>query len=325
MNDALVLPAFFVFGIFLGWWFKKLMTWRVLIIAAVLLIAVPIGLIFLAGVVQSDTLGWIGGLSLMFILALGMPVGSGFILGALLAGPSAKKDSPPVARPAKKPLPPLSKDQRGVLMAMGGVAVAFGVIIMLGFALHDPSARSAFNDEKILAVVVAVIIGGTVLGLVWPKIASARRQTREKSDAAAKRQAWLDAASSDPYRKRYAELIKAGDSFWTPERAEYDFDQSVTACCEHLAPIESAMRRAGLKVTLASQGSVSAHCCIDQGALSRQFSLPEGTGYKEVYSRDRSGDDPPHALLFCPVCESRLWVVHTREARPETPIFPSEK
>jgi hypothetical protein len=198
-------------------------------------------------------------------------------------------------------------------------------MIMLGFAVHDPSTRSSFNDEKILAVAVAVIIGGTVLCLMWPKIAFARRQAREKSDAAAKRQAWLDAAASDPYRKRYAEMIKAGDSFWTPERAEYDFDRSVTACCKHLEPIESAMRRAGLKVTLSSPGTVSADCCIDQEALAREFSLPEGGGYTEMYSRDRSGDDPPHAFLFCPACQSRLWVVHTREARPGTPTFPSAR
>ena len=64
--------------------------------------------------------------------------------------------------------------------------------------------------------------------------------------------------------------------------------------------------------------------CIDTDALARRFSLPEGVGYQEWYSRDRSGQDPPHALLYCPACQSRLWVLHAGEATPGTPIFPSD-
>ena len=121
----------------------------------------------------------------------------------------------------------------------------------------------------------------------------------------------------------YAAMVEAGDNFWTPERVEYDLDPHATACCEHFAPIESAMRAAGLKVRLGGPSTVSAECVVDPEALAQKFPLPEGIGYQEWYSRDRSGDDPPHALLFCPTHHSRVWVVHAREASPGTPTFPS--
>jgi hypothetical protein len=121
MNDAFVLPALFVTGIILGWWFKQkaspLVRKRVRI-GTLLMIAVPVALLMFASVVQSDTLGWIAGFSLMAICAVGMPVGLGFFLGAALTGSSRTVNASPVNKAVKKPLPPLSKDQRGVLIAM---------------------------------------------------------------------------------------------------------------------------------------------------------------------------------------------------------------
>lgn len=32
---------------------------------------------------------------------------------------------------------------------------------------------------------------------------------------------------------------------------------------------------------------------------------------------------PPYALLYCTACQSRLWLVHVREATPDTPTFPA--
>lgn len=326
MNDALALPALFVTGIILGWWFKRQMSPLVLkrvLMTALLMVAVPVALLMCASVLQSDTLGWIAGFSLMAILAVGFPLGLGFLLGAVLAGRS-RDDGPSVTGHAAKVKAPravtkclsdfLTQHPR-LLIPMVGLVAAFGVVLMLGSGI----------DERTLAALVVILAVLVVVQAVGPKVASVRREARERSDAAAKRQAWLTAAAADPRRKRYAELIQAGDFYWTPARAEYELDPAATACCEHLVPIESAMRRAGLQVRLGSPGTVSADCCIDQESLVREFSLPEGVGYTEVYSRDRSGDDPPHALLFCPACESRLWVVHTGEARAGTPTFPSVK
>ncbi len=184
MNDTLVLPAFFVFGIFLGWWFKKLMPWRVLIIAAVLLIAVPIGLIFLAGLVQSDTLGWIGGLSMIFVFALGLPLILGFLLGAVLAGPSLKADVPKIQKPDKKPLLALSPDQLGGLILVAIVGVGFGVVIMVGFTVHDSSGQLVLSKDRILTSAGIVSVGLVIIGFLWPKFIVVQRKSRELYDKA---------------------------------------------------------------------------------------------------------------------------------------------
>jgi hypothetical protein len=138
----------------------------------------------------------------------------------------------------------------------------------------------------------------------------------------AERQAWLAAIAADPQRQRYAAMIAAGDSFWTPDRVEYDLDPRATTCCHHLAPIESAMRAAGLRLRMDGPGWASAECRIDSNALNRQFQLPASVAYEELQDHGRSLEDPPLARVRCDLCESRIWVEHPSEAAPDTPVFP---
>jgi hypothetical protein len=340
MTDALKLFALFAVGVAFGWWLNgrgpTARRWVVIVIA--ILIGVPLALLAVAIMISHETLAWIGGLSLMVIGAAAVPLVLGALLGRALAprkaepakdSASMKRDTPASAGPVPPRSPGLSASQRAALFAAAGVASGFWVVIALGFRLHGQPAPAGLDQGLIPAVLVFIATVSLGLHAIWRRrgwrvpVFSARNEAREQAEAMAKRQAWLAAMAADPRRQRYATMIEAGDNFWTPERVDYDLDPHATACCEHFAPIESAMRAAGLKVRLAGPSTVSAECVVDPDALARKFSLPEGIGFQEWYSRDRSGDDPPHALLFCAPHYSRVWVVHAREAAPGTPVFPS--
>lgn len=148
------------------------------------------------------------------------------------------------------------------------------------------------------------------------------RKSRQRPKAMAERDAWIAAIAADPRRRRYFEMIQAGDVFWTPSRIEYDLDPAATTCCVHLAPIEAAMRAAGLRVRLDAAGSARAECRIDAQTLAQRFALPDCVKYEELIAYDRSVEDPPQARVLCTACASRIWVVHPREASPNTPVFP---
>jgi len=202
---------------------------------------------------------------------------------------------------------------RVLLFAMG-VPAGLWVVLALGFRWHgQPIPRElVIGLVPACAVLIAIISHG--LHGVW------QRRNRA-SQATAERRAWLAAMAADPRRQRYAAMIEAGDILWTPESVEYDLNPRATACCEHLAPVESAMRTTGLKLHRGGPSSVSAECCIDAEAVTQRFSLRENVTYEEMYSRDR---DFPHMLLYCSACQSRLWVLHPEEAAPGTPTFPSD-
>lgn len=340
MTDALKLLALFAVGAALGWWLKgrgpSVRRWVRIVMAV--LIGVPLALLAIAIMIGHETLAWIGGLSLMAIGAAAVPLGLGALLGRALAPRKSeavkdtacmKSEMPASAKPVLPRSPSLSANQRATLFAAAGVASGFWVVIALGFRLHDQPAPAGLDQGLIPAALVFIATVSLGLRAVWLRrgwrvpVLSARREARDQAEATTKRQAWLAAMAADPRRQRYAAMIEAGDNFWTPERVEYDLDPQATACCEHFAPIESAMRAAGLNVRLAGPSTVSAECVVDPEALARMFSLPEGIGFQEWYSRDRSGDDPPHALLFCTPHYSRIWVVHAREAAPGTPVFPT--
>lgn len=340
MSGALKLLALFAVGAALGWSLKgrgsSVRRWVLTAIA--ILVGVPLALLAVAILLSHETLAWIGGLSLMIIGAAAVPVGLGALLGRALAPrrhepiqatASMKSDTPASAIPAPPRSHSLTVNQRAMLFAAAGVASGFWVVIALGFRLHDQPAPAGLDQGLIPAALVLIATVSLGLRAIWRRLGwrvpvfSERRDAREQAEATAKRQAWLAAMAADPRRQRYAPMVEAGDNFWTPERVEYDLDPHATACCEHLAPIESAMRAAGLKVQLAGPSTVVAECVVNPDALARKFSLPEGIGYQEWHSPDRSGDDPPHALLFCPTHYSRMWLVHAGEASPGTPIFPS--
>ena len=116
------------------------------------------------------------------------------------------------------------------------------------------------------------------------------------------------------------------------ERISYEVNSSKTATCEHLVPMERAMRRSGMDVRLLPKsefGSViSAACRINAAGLRRAFSLPEFVFYEERYHPERWQFDNPRADVICGKCRevnrrSGIEVLHPDLCRADTPWFPS--
>ncbi|HEY7639604.1 MAG TPA: hypothetical protein VH814_07760 [Steroidobacteraceae bacterium] len=307
MKDALTLLALFGGGVALGWWLRgRAPSIRKFVFRAVwVLFGAPVVLFVIANLVDSDSLAMIAGLSLMILVAAAVPFGLGALGGAIFAGRSRARNgespvsvqpaaSAPVVQPPPAQRPSgLSPQQRGTIIAVAGIGSAVWLMLALGFRLHDQPIPEELDQGLLPAAVVFIV---TIL-------LGARALWRWRAER-------LRLEQYDPIDAHKA-LVAA-----------YEADPQATACCEHLAPIEMAMRRAGLRVQPSGQVGAAVNSCIDMDALRQQFSVPASVEYQEWYSRDRTGDDPPHALLFCTACESRLWLVHVREATPDTPTFP---
>jgi hypothetical protein len=308
MDDTFALVAVVAIGVALGWWLegRAPSTRKRIFKATGIVLGVPAVLIVVASVVRSDTLGWIGGLSLMILLAVAVPLGLGVLVGKFVgrsrrrdresaAGeqlapvPSVNKPPPPQSRPL------VSAQHFGVFIAAAGILSGFWVALALGFRLHDQPIPVELRGGLLPAALVLIATVTIGLRALWQR--RSIRVRNEQRDIVAEHNARVAAYESNPH---------------------------AIACCEHLAPIESAMRRAGLRVQPGGQGSAAVNCCIDMDALTRQFTVPESVQYHEMYSPDRSGLDPPHATLYCTACQSRLWLVHVGEAKPETPTFPAK-
>ena len=308
MNDTFALIATVAMGVALGWWFEgRTRATRKLVIKIIgVVLGVPLLFLLFASVVGSNTLGAIGGFSLMALMALAVPLGLGVLLGKLFGhsrtrdaaseqpAPSRPMSNPPAQPLVQRPAPALSAQRRLVLLIMAGVGSGIWVALAVGFWLHDQPAPNGLNEGLLPAALVLIATLTIVLRAAWQR--RAIRLRNEQRDVVAE----------------YNESLAA-----------YESDPDATACCEHLAPFELAMRRAGLRVQSGQRGAAGAPCCIDMEALSRRFTVPASVEYQEWYSRDRTGEDPPHALLYCTVCQSKLWLVHVREATPDTPTFPA--
>jgi hypothetical protein len=312
MSDALAVPALFVIGAGLGWWLRGRTpsTRKRLLQLAGVALGAPVAFFVVAVGLQSDTLAAIAGFSLMVILAALAPLGLGALLGAYLARPhGGSPDSFASAQPAASPQPVkrapsvsrgmwVSARHRGLLIGAAGFGAALWIMLALAFRFNENYIPKEL--ELGLVPAAAVLIASVFVGLqaVWQE----RRRVRayEQRDLVAEHEAWL--AANAP---------------------KYDLDPNTTACCEHLAPIESAMRATGMTMRLAGPGAVTAECCVDTEALAREFALPEKVGYQEWYGRDRLPEEPPASLVYCETCPSKIWVLHASERRPDTPTFPS--
>jgi hypothetical protein len=217
--------------------------------------------------------------------------------------------------------------QLGLLVVMSGVGAAFWVFIAIGFWWHHQTPPAAIRSGFSIAVVVfvaAIAFGVWQIrmrrGHLAPSFSYPPRRLKPSAEMA-QRQAWLSSLANDPLRQRYWQMIQAGESFWTLARVEYDLDPHATTCCRHLAPIESAMRAAGIRVRLSAVGIADAWCRVEMAALGKRFDLSEKVLYLEPQAYDRSVEDPPQAYLQCSICDSRLRVAHP-SVSPGAPIFP---
>ena len=199
----------------------------------------------------------------------------------------------------------------------------------VGFWLDDryeaPAVVTAFFPVALIVLVVALAAGARY---VWthrdefvPRFSPIGSISLWPSKELARRRKWIGSMAADPRLRRYAEMIEAGDYFWTPERVAYDLDPHATATCTHLAPIESTMRAAGIEVRMSSANHVYATCVVDANALAKTFTLTEDAGYREFQTFDRGGEEFS-ALITCDSHRSNIWVQHPRVAAAGTPLFP---
>ena len=305
MTDALFLAALFALGVGLGWWLRgrRSITRKRVLIGIAVLFSAPMVVFVVANLVDSAALAMIAGLSLMVLVAAAVPTGLGFLLGTILAGRSHGAAQPAPSQPVQpvQPVDPspapafLSAQQRGLLIAVAGVGSGFWVMLALGFRLHDQPIPEELDAGLLPAAIVFITAVTLGVRALWQR----RRQRilLEGRDIVAEHNARVAAYVRDPL---------------------------AIACCRHLAPIESAMREAGVRVEPSGIKAAAAHCCIDMTLLAQRFALPGSVTYDEVYSPDRSELDPPHATLCCSACESRLWLVHVGAATPATPTFPAK-
>jgi hypothetical protein len=317
---------------------------RILLAGALVLLGAPVALFLVAVVIGSDTLAFLAGLSLMVILSFAPLIALCGLLWWLVWGRrrgqpvTANSSPPPVATAAPvTPSPVLGGDdalqwlsrRRGVLLMAAGILAGFWVMLAVGFWLDDRyEAPALVNTLFPVALVVLIVALAAAARYVWthrdefvPRFSSIGSVSLWPSKDMARRRKWIAEMAADPRRRRYAEMIEAGDSFWTPERVQYDLDPQATATCAHLKPVESAMRAAGVEVRMSGVNSVYAKCLVDGEALARQFVLPEGTGYQELQTFDRGGEDFS-ALVTCESCRSYIWVLHPKLAAAGTPVFP---
>lgn len=341
MNDTLpLLLAIAVGGAGVGWAFARHsnLRGRQLAWAVAGLPLAALVLILLASLLGSNTLGWIGGFSLMFMAPLGLP----FVIGASIGWAVGRRGrpAPDAVATEVRPVKPLRKRlfgdaQRqsfsaGILLMAASVLAGFWVFIGVGFRLDGRRAPAAVDAGRLPAA--AVLLCALAAGARWlwrhrpgfggPSLRQRIAAHRESRASTAEHKRWLAAMRQDPLRKRYAERIDAGDLYWAwPERVEYDLDVNATASCRHLAPLESAMRGAGIDIKLHGPMTLHAHCLIDETALRLRHPLPSSVRYGEFVHNDR-GVEEQLARLVCGDCHSVIWVLHSGTAAARAPQFP---
>lgn len=191
---------------------------------------------------------------------------------------------------------------------VAAVGLAFGVVIPAGFLLRPKLAW--MSDDAF----------GAMLGIGIPVIAVSLY-------------ALFTGAFPKPRPKRWtAPGQEEATARIAAEQRAYASDARATAACEHLRPVESALREAGIRTRLlATSGTgraVWALCQIHEPELRRRFGLPSFVQYVERYVSERSHEDTPHAELMCRRCMDRglpgwsMIVLHPDDSGRRYPWFP---
>ncbi len=89
-------------------------------------------------------------------------------------------------------------------------------------------------------------------------------------------------------------------------RQEYEGDPGAIWSCRHLAPIEQASRRAGLRLTPVSDRAVLVLDPVFVPSLERLIEPGSPVRLFEVNAPDRSPRDPARPMLHCTECRSSL-------------------
>ena len=200
---------------------------------------------------------------------------------------------------------------RMVLAGMVSVGTAFAVVLSLGFWIHGRTNAILDSLFGFLAAVAIAVISGWIMCLLlgyspWRYALRRTRQAPMPSGWAQRRAAAQQAYAENP---------------------------EATATCEHLQPIERAMRFSGVRVSLLEVSEyapvIMAQCRINVPEVNRVFNLPAWVYYKEGFQSERPPDDTPRADIFCGEClkthrtRAIVSVLHPAECRTDTPWFPT--
>ena len=281
-----------------------------------------------------------------FLVIFGIPIGTalgGFGLWVLL-GPDSKRppDSPGARAPRVTPSPAslISRAEQsrviGLAIAAAGVAALFVVMIGTGYRVTGTAGSPVgsplyFTALGVLVLTVAAGVRHFARGDATVStrdgvhvMTRARRKQleAERRRGEEERRRRLERLMADPVRRSYAERIERGEP-WSDAQIEYDLNTDCVATCEHLAPIERAMRAAGIHVRLQFDAKIDARCRIDADALRARFALSPGVDYAQPSPTGRGFEDPLPALIACAEHQSRIDVVHPADATTETPVFPA--
>jgi hypothetical protein len=206
---------------------------------------------------------------------------------------------------------------RSILVVMAAVAIAFAVVIWFGFWIHTKT--NAIPDNVFGAVayvgIFAIAFFLTCLALKISPWSG-----------------WTVQEMFGPKAVKQRPVVSYPKSPSTAQIA-YLLNPEATATCEHLQPIERAMRAAGIEVRLLEASAhgpiVRATCRVNDGELRSVFQLPPSVYYREGEEPDRGQFGTPRADIFCGYClktdraRCDIWVMHPRECVDGTPWFPT--
>lgn len=278
----------------------------------------------------------------LFLFPLGTALGVATLLvlydlpkKAAPSASAAPPDSPgrptrqlsPLASFWREPLSPTA----GVLVAMGVVGPAFVIALNLGFILSHDRVPEPLPDLFYPAIASFIIcafllVRSLVISGVRPRISiggldvfniGERRVARHFEQEARQRIEHLEAS---PATRKYGELIRAGQQ-WSDEAIAYDRDPTLLVTCQHMQPIERALRASGIPIQLKGYGYLDAECCIDPVKLAQRFDLGSTVRYS-VIGGDRPGE-PDSAFIACREHRMPIVVIVPNDAPPGTPWFPA--
>lgn len=224
-------------------------------------------------------------------------------------------------------------------VALGLLAVVAAAVFVWGaFALSMALAQAiaGLMGETLAALVASLLLmvgcliaaqGAVWARTVWEARAGAARIDRRRRDIdalrrnpalahwapLAERRQVADAATVARWEARYRELLAdprraafaphaLGGEFHTDAQIEFLLDASRRVSCEHLQPLEQALRAAGAPMTPGAPGVLWTDCALDGPALIATLSL-RGVTWEIPPTHPR---DPEPGRLVCAACGSRI-------------------
>jgi hypothetical protein len=200
---------------------------------------------------------------------------------------------------------------------MAAVAIAFAGVIWFGFWIHRKT--DAIPDNVFGAVAyVAIFAIAFFLTCLALRISP-----------------WSGWTLPEMFGPRFVKKGPMAVHPKSPSAAQiaYLLNPEATATCEHLQPIERAMRAAGIDVRLLGISEfmpiIKAACRINEGELRGVFQLPPSVYYREGFMPEKYEFDNPRADITCGYClktdrtRCDILVMHPRECNNGTPWFPA--